>query len=153
MKTEVILSEVPERLAAVVANLSPMDLDDLETAITGRRNEIMAEQIRRAGIPASAGNPQVSFRYVLVHDPAGQHPGVWADLAECRRLLDTVANLPPAEAFARWAKKVEPLQTPEPPSEAELKHQIRAERARLQERYQSGEISADDLRLEWGLYR
>jgi hypothetical protein len=94
-----------------IAEMHPVELDELEQQIHYRRLAIMAQAIEARGLHAKsviviAGEPQ-QFEDVLVYAPGGSaHSNAWANLAECQRLLDTLANLAPAQAYERWYAKV-----------------------------------------------
>jgi hypothetical protein len=127
-----------------VKDLDADALDDLSAAILARHNAIMAARLRAAGFPSlSTFNGHV-MPYVLVSSPEfGSHLNIWATLAECRRLLDTVHNLPPAEAFTRWASRVEPL-ADEPYTRADAARDTQEARAALKADYAAGKITTDE---------
>lgn len=102
-----------DRFCPIVANMKSVELDILEEQIHIRRMELMAARLRAAGFGARTEGADHQFRYLCVYPSPEDVPGEWATLEECRRLLDTVANLPPKEAFARWRTKIEPLPEPE----------------------------------------
>lgn len=136
-----------------VADLHSVDLDALADAIHVRRMEIMAEQLRKAGFGVRTGSEAAGqFRYLLVYSPDSTLPAEWATLAEARRLLDTVANLPPATAFARWRTKIEPLAV-ESYTEAAAVADMRRERAEAQQLYAEGKIDSEELRLTYATSR
>lgn len=131
---------VSKTTMAIVADMPAQDLDELETAIHARRLQLMAARLEANGFTARAGHGDTLFNAILAGLPA-QMPGVWATLAECRRLLDTVRNLPPAEAFARWRQKIQPAAV-EPYTEGQARADVRRERADLRRRYEAGEIDS-----------
>lgn len=134
---------VSKTTMAIVADMPAQDLDELETAIHARRLQLMAARLEANGFTARAGHGDTLFNAILAGLPA-QMPGVWATLAECRRLLDTVRNLPPAEAFARWRQKIQPAAV-EPYTEGQAKADVRRERAELHRRYAAGEIDGQQF--------
>lgn len=142
-----------EEFLPTVADLNDYDLDALADAVHVRRLQIMADRLRDAGLGARTGgiNDQ-QFRYICVYSPDETQMGEWATLEECRRLLDTVANLSPDEAFARWRSRIEPL-AERTYTRAEAIADMRRERAEAQRQYQEGKIDADDLRLLWASAR
>ena len=93
----------------IVKEMSRYDLQDLEMAIHVRLVQIAADALEKAGFPCRTRVNHEAFRYVLVYPPDGSIPAVWASLDECQRLLDTVRNMSPQEAYTRWVEKVEPL--------------------------------------------
>lgn len=131
---------VSKTTMAIVADMPAQDLDELETAIHARRLQLMAARLEANGFTARAGHGDTLFNAILAGLPA-QMPGVWATLAECRRLLDTVRNLPATEAFARWREKVEPVEE-ESYTESQARVDIRRERAELRRRHEDGEIDS-----------
>lgn len=139
MKTVTDVYVGPAALA-IVADMPAQDLDELETAIHARRLQLMAARLEANGFTARAGHGDTLFNAILAGLPA-QMPGVWATLAECRRLLDTVRNLPPAEAFARWRQKIQPAAV-EPYTEGQARADVRRERAELRRRHEDGEIDS-----------
>jgi Arc/MetJ-type ribon-helix-helix transcriptional regulator len=137
----------------VVGDLNEYDLDDLAEAVHVRRLQLMADHLRANGFGARIGgiNNQ-QFRYICVYSPDESQMGEWATLEECRQLLDTVRNLSPDEAFARWRTRIEPMPT-RPYTRADAIADVKRERTEAQRRYQAGEISAEDLRLMWAAAR
>lgn len=130
----------------IVKELRSQDLDWLESALLARRNEIMAARLEKRGLQtrtkAELSGHTIYFRYILVYDPAGGAPAEWATLEEARRLLDTVRELKPAEAFARWQPKVTPLEH-EPYTRDEALRDMQAERAEAKRLYEAGELDAE----------
>ena len=136
----------------LVAGMRERELDMLEDAIAVRRNQLMAARLESRGFRTRTtigqDDDEAPLRYVIVYDPGSADglPAIWADAGECRRLLDFVANLEPAEAFRRWAPTVTPLAEPEPYTEAEARADIRRERQELRAQYQRGEIDGEAFR-------
>lgn len=138
------------------------DLEDLEQAILFRKQQLMVKELSAHGIAAicektygpspmwpDAEPGTVRFGYILVYDPGSEgNENVWATAGECRRLIDTLANLPPAEAYARWVTKVEPFE-PEEYTRQDAERDMRRERAELKRQYESGEIGAEDYAIMW----
>ena len=139
MKTVTDVYVGPAALA-IVADMPTQDLDELETAIHARRLQLMAARLEANGFTARAGHGDTLFNAILVGLPA-QTPGVWATLAECRRLLDTARHLPVTEAFVRWRANVEPV-AEQSYTESQARADIRRERAKLRRRYEAGEIDS-----------
>ncbi len=147
---------VKPEMAQIANAMTRYDLDDLVTAIYARRLELIAGELKSRGIPTrisadapvpcDGGRETMLFNLVMVYDPAGELPGEWATVEECRRLMDTVANLKPADAFRRWITKVEPVYTP-PYTEANARRDCRAEREQLERDYAAGKISGEDFSL------
>lgn len=129
---------------AIVAGMRSQDLDDLEEAIHARRLQLMADRLEANGFRAMVQHQDTFFNMLLVGVPNVTAPALWATLEECRRLLDTARNLPPAEAFSRWREKVQTVNT-EPYTEADAKADVRRERAELHRRYAAGEIDGQQF--------
>lgn len=146
---------IDRKFAAITEQMTRWEVEELERAILLRRLFLMAEQIKKRGFQATvrplpgdgddAGNVHV-FDQVLISPPTGaeSEAGEWADLAQCRRLIDTATNLPPAEAFDRW---VQGLPLPEPYTKWDAERDRRAEIADARRRYQEGIDNAEDHRL------
>ena len=138
----------------VVASLDAIDLDDLADAIHIRRIELMAKELRSRGFAVrtefrAVGNePPWKLNYLLIDNP-GDGPNEYATLEEARRLLDTVTNLPPAEAFKRWAERIEPWDQGRPYTRAEAFQDMRRERAELRQKYDAGEIDGEMFKIMW----
>lgn len=128
-----------------VQDLNSHTLDDLEEAILIRRLELMAERLQAHGFIVCRARLRregnTYFRYLSVGHESADAPAEWATLAECRRLIDTVRNLPAAEAFARWAPTVTPLEQ-EAYTREEAARDTREARRELQRQLDAGEIDA-----------
>lgn len=136
------------------------DLDYMQQAIEALRVEMMVDELRSRGIaarcrfnvPLSGGAETYQTNYVLVHAPDGVDlPGEWATVEECRRLLDTVANLEPAEAFRRWRERIEPWDSTYTRQDAE--RDMQAERAMLRQQYEAGQLDGEMYRIAFGQSR
>ncbi len=150
-----ILLRTNTETTSLVNAMSRYELDDLEEAIYARRLELIAAELYARGIPTRIsttftgcdGTPEtILFNMVCVYDPASELHGEWATVSECRRLLDTVANLKPAEAFRRWRTKIEPLHE-EPYTKSDAVRDTRAEREQLHRDYADGKMSGADFAL------
>jgi hypothetical protein len=134
----------------IVKDMRSQDLDWLASSLLARRNEIMAARLEKRGLQtrtkAELGEHTIYFRYILVYDPTGESPAEWATLEEARILLDTVRELEPAEAFARWQPKVTPLER-EPYTRDEALRDMQAERAEAKRLYEAGELDAEMYQL------
>jgi len=109
----------------------------------------MAGRLEHAGFQTQTSYEDSRFNLILVYAPDSCNlRNEFASLGEAQRLLDTVHNLPPAEAYARWLPKVAPL-VQEPYNEDIARQDAREARKRLQQQYQAGEIDAETLRLGW----
>jgi len=127
-----------------VKDLNEQDLDFLERAIHVMRLRHIAHRLNLAGFGTRLKIGEEYLRYILVHNPDPEHaapPAAWATLEESQRLLDTVANLPPTEAFRRWKDKIEPLER-EPYTKADALRDMRQERAEVHWAFQNGEIDS-----------
>jgi hypothetical protein len=135
---------------SIVEGIGLYQLEDLEQAIHARKNELMASALISSGIPArwmtDAGGEKNVFGLICVYDPSGELPGEWATLDECKKLLNTVANLKPDLAFRRWREKIEAL-TEEPYTHADAIRDIKNERAELEKKYNDGRIDHETYRL------
>jgi hypothetical protein len=104
-----------------LSELNCYELEEVERALRWRWNEIYAKRLESRGFRALVKDSEGFFPYILVaHDSDGE--AEWATPAEAQILLDTVANLPPEEAWERWVWKKEPrpdLSAFEPPSNQE----------------------------------
>jgi hypothetical protein len=126
-----------------VEDLNRYQLDDLLDAIHVRRLHLMRAEMEQYGVRSSCDFRGTTTRYLLVYDPApNSAEAEWANLEECRRLLDTLRNLPPAAAFARWRVKVAPLAKREY-TRNDARRDILAERAELRRRYDANEIDGE----------
>lgn len=146
---------IDRKFTAITNDMTRWEVEELEKAILHRRLFLMVEQLKARGfqstvrhLPGEADdtvNTQL-FNMVLISPPAGaeSEAGEWADLAQCRRLIDTRANLPPAEAFDRWAQG---LALPDPYTKWDAERDRRAEIADARRRYQEGIDNAEDHRL------
>lgn len=84
------------------------DLSEISDAIDIVRLRITSRLLRANGFTVTDGDcvGWAWMDYIIVHDPANDD-AVYADLAECRVLLDTVREMKdPAAAYARWRPKV-----------------------------------------------
>jgi hypothetical protein len=131
-----------------LATLGQMEVEDLIQACSYRLNELIAERLNVLGFSARTEFHGVKPNLVLVQLPNAPDdmPGEWATLAECKRLIDTARNLSPAEAFARWREKIEPIKQEEY-TRADAINDMRRERAEAKADFESGKIGAEDLRL------
>lgn len=127
---------------AVVSAMDRDELDDLQAAIHARRQALLVARLTTAGFSATAKVGGHLMPFVLVTAPDGL-ASVWATADECQRLLDTVHNLPPAAAFARWASRVEPLEV-EPYTRADAIRDTRAARQALRADFAAGKITTDE---------
>ena len=136
---------------SLMTTASDGPLEALENAIHVAKLERMANWLTARGFHVmhrrAFDDHELQFNLILVCDPTGNLPGEWATLDECRRLLDTVANLSPAEAFARWRTKVEPLE-PISYTSADAVRDTRAAREALRQRASETHMSAQDYALE-----
>ncbi len=163
MKDTNVTMSTPRRLD-LVADMGRYDLDDLEAAIYWRRIELMAAELNQRGFQTriettapdgAGGRERILFKYILVYRPDGDSPervndneiAEWADLAECRRLIDTVANLPPAHAWDRWRFGLESFD--DEYTEPQAKADMRSERAEAKARFERGESDSEMFQLEW----
>lgn len=121
------------------------DLDTMEDAIDILRNEMMVAALQRAGIAARCYFRTHYTTLILVYSPNDGEPGEWATAAECRRLLDTLVNLPAPAAFTRWREKIAPWDSTYTQSDAQ--RDITNERAGLRAQYQAGAIDGEMYRL------
>lgn len=128
-----------------ISEMNRFEIDDLEKEIRARKMQLMAEAVTARGIHATSiihGHPS---EYILVYSPnLGEFSNAWATVDECRRLLDTLANLPPAEAYRRWYPKVEDKYPSSPYTHADAIRDTREARKALTEDYASGKISGRD---------
>ena len=132
-----------------VAGLHETDLDALQDAILVRRMQLMAARLQRHGFGVRTRSELAGqFRYLCIYPDTSTPDGEWATLAEAQRLLDTAANLPCAEAFARWRTKIEPF-TEDPYTRQDAIADMRRERANAQKLYQEGKIDGEDLRIAY----
>lgn len=130
-----------------VAGLGGPACELLAVALAHRQRELLAARLTAAGIGARTESAHGGrFPLLMVYDPADEQPGVWADEAEARRLIDIVRNLPPAEAWARWSPTVAPL-APAPYTAAEARTDAAHQRAEIQRRLDAGEIDAESAAL------
>lgn len=129
-----------ERIRAMLAPADRYgDLDRIIEEVLFRRLEDAAVALRAAGFSVLTETRGITFRCACVYPPDGNGPGEWATPAEMRRLLDTVHNLPPAEAFHRWAAKIEPLETEEY-TRADAVRDTREARQRLRADLDAGRV-------------
>jgi hypothetical protein len=128
-----------------VRNLSLVQLEELETAIQYRRMELMVAELTRRDVPAFVERTGVRFPFILVYSPDAALPNAWATVAECRRLLDTVANLPLADAYRRWYPKVSNKLGDSAYTEADARRDTRAAREQLAADYAAGKIDGQGL--------
>jgi len=150
MKTNngLLLTEVQPKYHAIVTEMNRYDLEDLEIAIQTRRIQIMAKTLENRGFRTRIEAHGQLFGYVMIYDPNEINPGEWASLNECQRLLDTVSNLPPMEAFARWKLKIEPFEKTEY-TKSDAIADMKRERAEARQRYESGIDNAEDFKIAW----
>lgn len=136
------------------------DLDGMQQAINALRVEQMVDELRRHGIaarcrfkiPVAAGGGEYQTNYVLIYAPEGvDEPNEWATVEECRRLLDTVANLEPDEAFRRWRERIEPFDNTYTRQDAE--RDMRAERVMLRQQYETGQLDGEMYRIAFSQSR
>lgn len=98
----------------------------IEDAICIHRLRWMSRRLTVCGFRVTNGDTvgQTWTEYIKVHNPAAEpvegtydsYPDdladVWADLSECRVLLDTVREMKdPSTAFARWRPKVKEVRS------------------------------------------
>jgi len=118
-------------------------LDWIEEAIQIQRNRIMVKRLRAAGVECYSethhGDIHLCWNYIYVTIPGQRIP---ATIAECKRLLDTIRNLPVDIALERWATKVEPVEAEEY-TEDMARRDTREARAQLRRDVAAGDISAD----------
>ncbi len=138
----------PEKNAlSIVENMSKYHLQDLEEAIAFRKREIMHARLSNAGIPSIIKKEfdeaeTYYFPYILVYDPNGEKEGTWATVDECQRLLDTVANLSPTDAYNRWLPKVVELEK-EYYTLTDSHKDMEAERQKIKQQFSTGEIDSE----------
>lgn len=144
---------IPQESIALTASMDDRELDQLQDAIDYARNCDIAKKLRAAGFfvetEVKRGDEIYYLRYPMVRcelPGASTEPGQFATRFECRRLLDTVKNLPTAEAFIRWSKKVEPLPDPDY-TEADAQRDMSAEKKVLQDLYHRGKLDGEGLKL------
>lgn len=138
-----------------VAALGRWQIEDLELAIYLRRLHMAADELTGRGFAARVvpmpGEPDKGtvhvFNMVLVGPPAGAESELaeWADLAQCRRLIDIVANMPPAEAFDRW---VQGLPLPEPYTQWDARRDAEGFIRDAHQAYAGGKINGQTLGTE-----
>ena len=142
----------PEQKAVeIVSSMNAFQIEDLEKAITMRKNQLMVEKLQRAGFSAMTSKtlPDGSIVYwnlVMVYDPADQHPGEWATVDECKRLLSFAANLTQAEAFFRWRAVTEQIEH-EPYTKADAIADMRSEIADAERLYVNGDVDGEMLSI------
>lgn len=145
----------PKHLEIVNA-LGRHELDEMADALLSRRLELMAQDLTARGVIArhvsKFADPTkcpIYWSYILVYAPDGAttRENAWATLDECRRLLDTLANLPPARAYDRWFPKVEPEDNTY--TEADAQRDMRQERLQLRSQYAAGEIDGETFRVAY----
>jgi len=93
------------------ATLTEWYLDLMEDTIIIYRQRLMAAKLNANGFETRTGDDkhQPWLSYIIIHDPASDE-SVYADLEECRRLIDTVREMKdPAAAYARWLPKVKEM--------------------------------------------
>jgi hypothetical protein len=123
-----------------ISEMNRYELDILEEQIHNQRNALMAAELTAAGVQATSVIQGEPWEYVLVYSSVPEMQNAWATLDECRRLLDTVANLEPDEAYRRWYPKVSIKYQGEPYNKQQAAADTKAARADLARRYQAGEI-------------
>lgn len=151
LTSDVVIGYVDEKMLEFVRNMHERDIDFLEGAIHVSKLERMARRLNAKGFNTRThstdhGDGVHHFNYILVYDPAEKNPGEWATLNEAQRLLDTVANLEPVEAFQRWRDKIESVIS-EPYTEADARRDMAAERAMAQTDYQARRGTVEDLAI------
>ena len=137
-------SEIPQ--------ISDVEIDKLERALHLRRMQLMAEKLNRAGfhtrISRTSDNVPEFFGYLLVFSPDQsidrESYSIFADLAECQRLLDTVKNLPPQAAYDRWQAKVKGWEE-EPYTVADARRDAAKEIESGKKLYLKGVFNSEDL--------
>lgn len=138
------LYELVDYKIDLVEGLCEQDLDFLADAIQIQQHKIMQRKLQRAGIGTKIKLEQENFTYwfsyILVYNP-NHGDCIFANLAECQRLLDTVHNLPPVEAYVRWSKKVVPIESPTYAYNDAIRD-VREERLWLKQQYTQGEIDS-----------
>jgi hypothetical protein len=145
---------VDSRFVSITADMTRWEIEELEKAIKLRQLHMAITELASRGFSARVvttpgeENDQYTqiFDMVLIAPPtnAESELGEWADLHQCRRLIDTAANLPPAEAFDRW---VQGLPLPEPYTRWDADRDRRAELLDARRRYQEGVDNSEDHRL------
>lgn len=137
------------------------DLDYMHEAINALRVEQMVKELGSRGFSArckfhtpgcDGATETYQTNYVLVYSPEeADLPNEWATVEECRRLLDTLANLEPAEAFRRWRERIEPWDATY--TEYDAKRDMRAEQAALRQQYEAGQLDGEMFRIAYGQTR
>lgn len=125
-----------------ISEMSIYELDDVARLIEERRRQIFAEAITQKGLNATSVIRGEPWEYILVYSPVHELPNVWANLDESRRLLDTLANLEPAEAYRRWYPKVSEKYPSEPYTKTDAIRDTKEARQRLAEDLASGKIDS-----------
>lgn len=130
----------------------PFTTGELSAAMHLLSMERTVKELEQAGFAARVVNiaedpgRAAYLNLVLVYAPEGadSNRNEWVDAFQARRLLDTAANLPPAEAFDRWAQG---LPLPKPYTLADAKDDMWADRHAARRRYESGQDDAETYRL------
>lgn len=151
-KTKAPVRDLAGNRVGLVCDMREQELHEVEDAIRIRRNALMVEKLKRAGIdaraefmPSGADEPWYPS-YILIYNSDGSLPAVWANLDECKRLLDTVQNLPLNEAFERWLPKVSEEET-EMYTHADAIRDTKEARAQLQRDFEAGKFDGADHAL------
>ena len=145
---------IDHRFINLVNDLSRWELEELEKAVHLRKLQLAVKELAGRGFAARVvytpgeDSPHCTeaFNMLLIQPPEGAESELneWANLGEIGRLIDIVANLPPAEAFDRWAQG---LPLPEPYTRHDAERDRRAELADARRRYQDGSDNAEDHQL------
>jgi len=133
------------------------DIQNASASLEQEMRNRMASCLENAGIPAFATcevvGHTVMFSLVCVQPPDdadGEWPDdvepVYATVEECQRLLDTVRNLHPVEAYRRWFDKLE-VWPALPYTDAQRQQDYRDERERLDRELHDGSITAEDYAI------
>jgi hypothetical protein len=140
-----------ERLKDLEAlgELRERDLDNIEAAVLILRHRAMVKELKALGVQCRSEvhrhtdvtNFDSYNSYILVRVP-GQPLPVEATIGECKRLIDTLRNLPVDEALQRWATKVESVEVV-PYTEDNARRDTREARAELHRDMAAGKIPAD----------
>lgn len=95
----------------IVKDMCEQDLDNLQIAISQRRNQMLAEKLSRAGFEVE----WQYHEYIVVYDPAWRYNPdrpylvqdyMYLDRQEVRQMLDTARNLDKVETYNRMKDKV-----------------------------------------------
>lgn len=158
-----------EKLWALIENLHPVDIERLEEQIDLWKMIQMCKRLNGGGLEVFCSRTDESgeemfFPYIMVKydgdlSAAELRPktleiineskrelesGVWATLRECRSLLDSLRDLPIADAYARWQVKIEPFDPTYTREQAIA--DTHASRDKLKQQLDSGKIDAQMYR-------